>query len=166
MDLITQKRGSFPQINNFLCDEPVKMVHHGDYLKALIDEHKPNKTQLALFMGIDRKTLYNMYNFPSEYPDVDPRLLIKAAQFMKHDITVDLPDIPIPRNLLKEDPVYYGRLSLNECLHDKEQLQKKLNEVNDELRRVNREKDDLWHRYVTLLEKKPVPKKNGKPQAS
>ena len=116
-------------------------AHDGDYLKRLVEEHEPNLTKMAEYMGVDRTTIYNYFKY-DKIPGMD---LIKAAQFMGHDISKDRPDLPIPRNILMEDPVYYKRLSLNDCIDENDKLKQEIIKLQGDL-------ITMTQKYSALLE--------------
>lgn len=117
-------------------------VHHGKYLKKLVEFYDPNRERLSKEMGVSRYQLYNLY----DYKTIPWGKLIAAAKFMKHDIWKDIPEMPIPQNVVNEDPVAYQSYSVPKLLVEKGELQEqlialqtKLNHRNEEVIRLQKE---------------------------
>lgn len=145
MQLTTQNN-----INNPLISFALNFgkVHHGKYLKKLVEFHDPNREQLAKTMGVSRYQLYNLY----DYEKIPWGKLLAAGKFMGHDIWKDIPDAPIPQHIVNEDPEEYKSYSVTKLLVEKGDLQRQLIEAQTKL---NSCQEELILLQKKLLDKKP-----------
>ncbi len=144
---------SFALENNF--------VHHGQYFQKLIKEYAPNRAKLSRALGYkSRNSLYNLYD--DEFISWEKWYII--ARILKVDVWNELPEMPVPKNVLREDPEFYGTLSLAECLREKGKLQSKVNDLQDKLNLSQQEVIRLQKELIAFSIKKVVKNADLRPK--
>ena len=117
-------------------------VHHGKYFKRLVTQYQPERQKLADAIGMHRNSVYNLY----DDDEISWETWYRIANFLKVDVWKELPDMPVPKSVLREDPEFYGTLSLAEALRENAKLkerntalQEKLQETHEEIIRLQRQ---------------------------
>lgn len=125
-------------------------MHHGRYFQKLLKEYDPDRQKLADAIGVHRNSLYNLIDDET----ISWERWYAIANFLKVDVWKDIPDMPVPKRVLREDPEFYGTLSLAESLREISKLNGQVSFLQEELRKVQKENSQLHKQIIEMLGKK------------
>jgi hypothetical protein len=111
--------------------ELCRVTNKGEILERVALKIIPNKAELARQMDIDRTTLYRHF----ADPDLDNGIILRYGKVLKHDFSIEFPDLSTFGNLLMEPLAEYRPITLSEALREA----------------------DMWRdKYIDLLERHNV----------
>lgn len=100
---------------SYICNV---LIHRGKILKKIIENQSPKISiaQIARKIGYDRTTVYQHFNNDKlEYSTI-----LKYGKALKHDFSVEFPDMLAYISLVEEPIAEYRAVSVSEALKERD----------------------------------------------
>lgn len=77
------------------------LLHHGEIIEKVVRREGPSLTDLAKLMNVNRRSIYNWFM----QRRLKPEIILRIGRAMKHDFSVDFPELFKPEDFKDEIPM-------------------------------------------------------------